>query len=431
MDTDGHPAEAVFASGAPSHFHNSAYRPSDGPQLPEGGGQGEVAMGRVNSDDNAMDEDPQARRGPPPTERLTFASLHNASSQQERPPRRMSSDYSLEDDKLEEGEEEDGGQRGDEGEDPEAAAVDHAAAAAPHPSSLHHSPSSVARMRGMSEGIARARYVRAAVQAADSDRPWPSPEKMDDEIEQQRIQARRDRNRKFQAKKRKMHKEIVETLTAEAARYEAENARLGREIVTLERKIEALRSGAAKGGAAEALMRVAETRHMMGGSTSLPPTDAEVAAAIAARGHSQMREAGLTPGSTGPMGGGMQGMTQAPTAVHPMYPGQPMYYMPGYGYPPGAMMMPPGMVPAMTPPVAYGAMPPQIPGQMPPTQMQYPGMPMTMGHPPPKGWGQPQMMQGQGGEHQPPRGWIQQQPHHMGQFVSPQGNRFAKSEASQ
>eukprot|EP00035_Acanthoeca_spectabilis_P014627 m.281882 g.281882 ORF g.281882 m.281882 type:complete len:691 (+) comp16181_c0_seq1:2882-4954(+) len=294
MDTDGHPAEAVFASGAPSHFHNSAYRPSDGPQLPEGGGQGEVAMGRVNSDDNAMDEDPQARRGPPPTERLTFASLHNASSQQERPPRRMSSDYSLEDDKLEEGEEEDGGQRGDEGEDPEAAAVDHAAAAAPHPSSLHHSPSSVARMRGMSEGIARARYVRAAVQAADSDRPWPSPEKMDDEIEQQRIQARRDRNRKFQAKKRKMHKEIVETLTAEAARYEAENARLGREIVTLERKIEALRSGAAKGGAAEALMRVAETRHMMGGSTSLPPTDAEVAAAIAARGHSQMREAGLT-----------------------------------------------------------------------------------------------------------------------------------------
>eukprot|EP00035_Acanthoeca_spectabilis_P014633 m.281949 g.281949 ORF g.281949 m.281949 type:complete len:263 (+) comp16181_c0_seq8:2882-3670(+) len=192
MDTDGHPAEAVFASGAPSHFHNSAYRPSDGPQLPEGGGQGEVAMGRVNSDDNAMDEDPQARRGPPPTERLTFASLHNASSQQERPPRRMSSDYSLEDDKLEEGEEEDGGQRGDEGEDPEAAAVDHAAAAAPHPSSLHHSPSSVARMRGMSEGIARARYVRAAVQAADSDRPWPSPEKMDDEIEQQRIQVTRE-----------------------------------------------------------------------------------------------------------------------------------------------------------------------------------------------------------------------------------------------
>eukprot|EP00038_Savillea_parva_P005607 m.159270 g.159270 ORF g.159270 m.159270 type:complete len:496 (-) comp11765_c0_seq1:222-1709(-) len=145
---------------------------------------------------------------------------------------------------------------------------------------------------------------------ATEDASWHSNNDGEEGIEQQRIQARRDRNRKFQAKKRKMHKEIVEALTLEVAHYEADNARLGREIVQLERKIEALRggvvmSGSDEGAAAEALIRVAETAVSVsaagggGGGATAPtmpphgPTTAprtmHSASTVAAATHHQMQ----------------------------------------------------------------------------------------------------------------------------------------------
>mmetsp|Transcript_107020 Transcript_107020/g.149206 ORF Transcript_107020/g.149206 Transcript_107020/m.149206 type:complete len:422 (-) Transcript_107020:59-1324(-) len=365
-----HPSENMGPVGL---SRGAAQSSVPGPQLPNDNAMDTGGMGVIEADhdENAMEEDVSVIVPPPASESVIIDEPSKSAMQDDGPPlRRMSSDYTDEE--------------GDAALDKALEAIDVPPVQqqvqveeTPDPARTNlRNSSGLGRSGRVSEGVTRARFVRAAVQAAaqaaEGDRRWGQG-KVDDDVEQQRIQARRDRNRKFQAKKRKMHKEIVETLTAEAARYEQENARLGREIIALERKIEALRSGVSgsdEGAAAEALIRVAETRVLTGGGTlGMPPPTPEVAAVLSsAREQTQMMDAM----AAAQLSHSVTAHPQAMQGGNVMYPGHGVYYMPAYPYSP---MMAPGMLAAPPGHVAFpgGAM--QISGFPP----QY-GVPVSAVH---------------------------------------------------
>jgi len=380
----------------------AAARPSAGPQHPSTTLASGVAI-RISTAGSGSDDEMKDDRGAEASGSEGHLSEHLLKVAEGPPPRRASSDTSMMSDT-------EMGDYGDaDGPSPPAAA---AAAAQisppPDPPRLSVKRSRPEELAGdvhpaFDDGTDKDDGRRGGMEDAGASA---------DALEQQRIQARRDRNRKFQAKKRRMHKEIVENLTAEAARYELENAQLGRQIVALERKIDSLRSGVTdsdEGVAAEALIQVGESPMttpagsagtlQAGSVTEANPiaSNSQAARVISVARESQrlheraMADARIAatesrvPGVPGVPGvPAMPTMVQTPAGpammppqfMYPGHPGMAYYQVPAYHYPQGAMMTPAGMMtsqPAMMPAYHPGAMQMAVQGYGPPGSFMVPG----------------------------------------------------------